>query len=63
MQKINAVSVSHIWLIKFYQENSASDFIVSDYGSQFISDFWKQVCLHMNIDIKLSIIFHLEINN
>ena len=30
MQKINAVSVNHIWLTEFYQKNDASDFIVSD---------------------------------
>ena len=60
MQKIDAVSVDHIWLIKFYWENGAPNSIVSDYGSQFISKFWKQVCLHMNIDVKLSTVFHPE---
>ena len=30
MQKINAVSVDCIWLTEFYQENDASNFIVSD---------------------------------
>ena len=63
MWKINAVSVDHTWLTKFYQENGAPDFIVSDYGFQFVNDFWKQVCLHINIDVKLSTAFHLEINN
>ena len=60
MQKINAVSVGHTWLTEFYQKNGASDFIISDHGFQFVSDFWKQVCFHMNIDVKLSTIFHSE---
>ena len=39
MQKINAVSVSHTWLTEFYWENGVPDFIISDCGSQFVSDF------------------------
>ena len=62
MQKIDAVSVNCIWFMKFYQKNSVSDFIVSDYDFQFISDFWKQVCLCININVKLSIVFHSETN-
>ena len=41
MQKIDAVSVNHTWLTKFYQENDAPNSIVSDHNPQFISDFWK----------------------
>ena len=41
MWKINVVSVGHTWLTEFYWENGAPDFIVSDYDSQFISNFWK----------------------
>ena len=41
MQKIDAVSVDHTWFTKFYQENSAPNSIVLDYGPQFISNFWK----------------------
>ena len=58
MQKIDAVSVNYIWFTEFYQKNSAFNSIVSDYDLQFISNFWKQVCLHMNIDVKLSTAFH-----
>ena len=58
--KIDAVSVGCIWLTEFYQENGAPDFIVSDCDSQFISNFWKQVYLCMNIDVKLSTVFHSE---
>ena len=39
MQKINAVSINHIWLIKFYQKNGASNFIVLNCDSQFINNF------------------------
>ena len=39
MQKIDAVSVSCTWLTEFYQENGASDFIILNYGSQFVSNF------------------------
>ena len=60
MWKIDAVSIDCIWLTEFYQENSASDFIVSDYNFQFISNFWKQVYLHININVKLSTAFHSE---
>ena len=60
MWKIDAVSVGCTWLTEFYWENGAPDSIVSDCGSQFVSDFWKQVCLHMNIDVKLSTAFHSE---
>ena len=63
MQKIDAVSVNHTWLTEFYQENSAFDSIVSDYDSQFVSNFWKQVCFCMNIDVKLSTAFHSEIDD
>ena len=60
MWKIDAVSVDHIWLTEFYWENGAPDSIVSDCGLQFVSNFWKQVCLCMNIDVKLFTAFHLE---
>ena len=60
MWKINAVSVDHTWFTEFYQENGVPDFIVSDCDSQFISDFWKQICFCMNINVKLSTVFHLE---
>ena len=63
MQKIDAVSVNHIWLTKFYWENSAPNSIVSDYGPQFINNFWKQICFCMNIDVKLSTAFHPETND
>ena len=39
MWKIDAVSVDCTWLTKFYWENGAPDFIISDYSSQFISNF------------------------
>ena len=60
MQKIDAVSVDCIWLTEFYQENGVPNSIVSDHDPQFISNFWKQVCFHMNIDVKLSTAFHPE---
>ena len=63
IQKINAVSINHTWLTEFYQENDAFDSIVSDYDFQFVSNFWKQVCFHINIDVKLSTAFHLKTNN
>ena len=63
MWKIDAVSVDCIWLTEFYWENDAPNFIVSDCDPQFISEFWKQVYLHMNIDVKLSTAFHSETND
>ena len=60
MWKIDAVSVSHTWLMEFYWENGAPDSIVLNCGFQFVSDFWKQVYLHINIDVKLSTAFHSE---
>ena len=63
MWKIDGVSVGHTWLTEFYWENGASDFIVSDCGPQFINDFWKQVCFHININVKLSTAFHSETDN
>ena len=63
MWKIDAVSVNYTWLTEFYQENGAPNSIVSDHDSQFISNFWKQVCLCMNINVKLSIAFHLKTDN
>ena len=39
MWKINVVSIDCTWLIEFYQENSASDFIVLNHDFQFVSDF------------------------
>ena len=60
IQKIDTVSVDYIWLTKFYWENSAPDFIVSDYNLQFISNFWKQIYFHININVKFLTAFHLE---
>ena len=60
MWKIDAISVGHTWFTEFYWENGASNFIVFDCGPQFVSDFWKQVCLCMNIDVKLLTVFHSE---
>ena len=60
MWKIDAVSVGCIWLTEFYWENDAPDSIVSNHDPQFISEFWKQVCFCMNIDVKLSTAFHSE---
>ena len=63
MWKINAVSVDCTWFMKFYWENGAPDSIVSDYDSQFVSNFWKQICLHININVKLLTVFHSETDN
>ena len=61
--KINAVSVNCTWFTEFYWENGVSNFIVSDYGPQFVSDFWKQICFCINIDIKLSTVFYSKTND
>jgi hypothetical protein len=50
----------------FYQNvwklHDLSDALTFDRDTQFIFDFWKLMCNHLKIDVKLSISFYLEID-
>ena len=45
----------HVW-----KHHGLPDFIVSDRGTQFVSDVWNRLCEILNIKRKLSTAYHPE---
>ena len=58
VQTIVQVFLEWIWKNEKYSEN-----VVSDRKKQFVVYFWQRFCERINIKFKLSIAWHLEINN
>ncbi len=46
-----------------YWTHDLSSFIVSDRSLQFIFILWKSLCKRLNINLQLSTVYHLQIND
>ncbi len=49
---------AHVW-----KHHDLLKFFISDWDTQFIFDIWKHMCKMLKIDVKLSTIYHFEIND
>jgi len=50
--------MARMYINNIYRIYGAPKLIVSNYGPQFILDFWDKFCRILRIKIKLSTIFH-----
>lgn len=55
---VNARDVADLFLVHYYRHYGAPDTIVSDRGGQFVSEFWKEFCQLLGIQLKLSTSHH-----
>jgi hypothetical protein len=58
MAKITAIDVCEAFIRRFYSQHGVPDAIVSDRGSQFVSQLWKLVCKMLGTKRKLSTAWH-----
>ena len=49
---------AHVW-----KHHDLLEFFMSDWNTQFIFDIWKHMCKMLKINIKLSTMYHFEIND
>ena len=59
-KKLNAEGLASLFLKHVWKHHDLPQSIVSDRGSQFISDFWKHLCKKLGITAQLSIAWHPE---
>ena len=59
-KNIDAKETARIFLTHIYRQKGAPVTIVSDRGSQFISDFWDEFCSLIRTKLKLSTAAHPE---
>lgn len=57
---ITARTVARLFLKHVWKLHGLPESIVSDRGSAFISEFWKELCARLRIDSRLSTAFHPE---
>ena len=62
--KKTSTSKDTVWLFfnTMYQYHGLPDDIVSDRGTQFVSKFWRSLFAILNVDNKLSSVFHPQTN-
>ena len=60
METLSAGELVDAFVNRIYSLHGAPDNIVSDRGSQFVSDFWKQLSARLSVTLKPSSSFHPE---
>ena len=55
---LNADELANAFVNRVYALHGAPDHIVSDRGTQFVSEFWKQLSKRLNVSLKHSSAFH-----
>ena len=55
---ITAKDIAHLYINNIYWFYGAPKLIISDYGPQFILDFWNEFYYIFRVKIKLFIIFY-----
>lgn len=58
MRSITADTLADAFLVHFYMHHGLPTAIVSDRGTQFVSEFWSIVCERLRIQRRLSTAFH-----
>ena len=59
-KELNAEGLADLFLKHVWKHHGLPQSIVSDRGSQFISDFWKFLCKKLGVAAQLSTAWHLE---
>jgi len=59
---ITSKETARLFIDNIYCYRSLPDDIVSDCGPQFVSKFWQSLFEILKVKIKLSLAFHLHIN-
>ena len=59
-KELNAEGLANLFLKHVWKHHGLPQSIVSDRGSQFISDFWKFLCKRLGITAQLSTAWHPE---
>lgn len=54
MRTCTARELANLFLIHIYRHYGAPDSMVSDRGTQFVSDFWNEVCYILQVKMNLS---------
>jgi len=62
-EDITAEKTAEMLIQWIYQTHDLSSFIVSDWGSQFISILWKFLCKRLSISLRLFIVYHSQIDD
>jgi transposase InsO family protein len=57
---VDARQMAELWVTHAYRRTGPPDSIVSDRGSQFVSEFWKEVCRILGVKITLSTADHAQ---
>ena len=59
-KKLNAEGLANFFLKHVWKHHGLPQSIVSDRGSQFVSDFWRFLCKKLGVTTQLSTAWHLE---
>jgi transposase InsO family protein len=60
LKSLDAVYVAERYVKYVFKLHGLPDTMISDRGSQFVSDFWKALCARLRIDSRLSTAYHPE---
>ena len=60
MKSLDTVSVAENFVKYVFKLHGLPDSIVSDRGTQFVSDFWEALCSRLQIKARLSTAYHPE---
>ena len=59
-EQLTATDLANLFIENIWRLHGLPNTIISDRGSVFASEFWKQVCKRLGIDPRLSTAFHPE---
>ena len=60
MDSIDAISVAEYFVKHVFKLHGLPNSIISDRGSQFVSDFWQALCKRLDIRTRLLTAFYPE---
>jgi hypothetical protein len=60
MQGLGAEELANAFVARIYSIHGAPETIISDRGSQFVSEFWRELSARLNITLKRSSAYHPE---
>lgn len=58
--KMDAAAVTDIFVRRIFSQRGLLDSLISDRGTQFVSDFWRTLCQRLSIKANFSTAFHPE---
>jgi len=63
MDLINTILVAKCFIKYIFKLHGLPNLIISNYRSQFVSDFWQALYKQLSIQTRLLTIFYLEIDS